>query len=707
MDVALSIVAGLGLRLAFFSAGSSRLLQAALGLWEGIVIHQVSGRSSAPKLDHVLAFVLRVSLDLLFSKDFLRTFMILAWTALGTVGSEAVYPHAILRAELKKQRDRERRRRHSHSAFVQVPILSTPLPPRVRAYRHPDQHQVSSDLPVDPPIQSSTPFLTSMPPPTPPSVFLHENSVIYSPPPKPVQIEQFRQESAQDALPVRPPSGLAQLLEHSPESGSPSPLPIPLPTPPESSQSAVPSDGIVEMSRNELRTPRLSTIHERTSEENGSPEPNEQEQNGHAVADIVHHPIISGPYAPSAAASSAPLPVPNAGLKHTASSTTLKWLASQSGPNSDSMFIPPLPATLSPIPPVPEPLPVRLRHQPSWDAPTPTMDKLNHEINDHDDQYSEEHGSDELYTPGARDKLNVLSDNEYEGDLLRSPPQGPAELSPLVLNVRSAMTSDEHIPESDPNIPVPREQETEPEYEMLVPQIPHVVEDEDDDNFMPGTISQNLLLQPPLPPSGPLIRPPSPSPQPSPPASPATILSNGSERSTFTTLYPSKLYTRADELRKQARAQEQTRADLENERKKADAEGRILDALALKIKIRDLDAEAHKLHEKAARRYYAARNALQVSTKIDVHGLRPREAFDRAERALLDAVNQKRTSLRIIVGKGNHSVNNQPTLKPTLLRELGRLGFHCEVDSRNAGVLIVTIPQAGTSSNATAGPSRR
>ncbi|PPR01720.1 hypothetical protein CVT24_001596 [Panaeolus cyanescens] len=698
MDVALSIVAGLGLRLAFFSAGSSRFIQALLGLWEGIVIHQVSGRSSAPKLDHILAFVLRVSLDLLFSKDFLRTFMILIWTALGTVGSEAVYPHTILRAELKKQRDRERRHRHSHSALTQIPISSTPLPPRVRAYRHPDQHHIGSELPADPPIQSSTPFVTSMPPPTPPSVFLHEESNIYSPPPKPIQIEPFPQESIHDALPVRPPSGLAQLLENSPDTGSPLPLPIPLPTPPESSQSAVPSDGVV---RNDLRTPRLSTIHERTSEENVSPEPNEQEQNGHAVADFVHLPTISGPYAPSAAASSAPLPVPNPGLKHTASNTTLKWLASQSAAIDESIFIPPIPSSLSPVPPIPEPLPVRLRHQPSWDAPTPTMNNHNNDIHEQDDQHSdEEHGSDELYTPGAREKLNVLSDNEYAGDPLQSP-QVPAELSPLVLNVKSAMTSDEHIPHSGPEHGGFSEEEPE------VPQIPHVVEDEEEDeNFMPGSISQNLLLQPPLPPSGPLIRPPSPSPQPSPP-SPATILSNGSERSTFTTLYPSKLYSRADELRKQARAQEQTRADLENERKKADAQGRVLDALALKIKIRDLDAEAQKLHEKAARRYYAARNALQVSSKIDVHGLRPREAFDRAERALLEAINQKRPSLRIIVGKGNHSVNNQPTLKPTILREMTRLGFRCEVDPRNAGVLIVTIPQSESTSNATAGPSRR
>jgi len=72
------------------------------------------------------------------------------------------------------------------------------------------------------------------------------------------------------------------------------------------------------------------------------------------------------------------------------------------------------------------------------------------------------------------------------------------------------------------------------------------------------------------------------------------------------------------------------------------------------------------------RYYYAARNPVVQSNKIDVHGLRPREAFDRIERAIVKANQEKRSQVFVIVGKGLHSVNQQPTLKPAVLREMQR-----------------------------------
>jgi len=103
---------------------------------------------------------------------------------------------------------------------------------------------------------------------------------------------------------------------------------------------------------------------------------------------------------------------------------------------------------------------------------------------------------------------------------------------------------------------------------------------------------------------------------------------------------------------------------------------------------------------------------VEILDKIDVHGLRPREAFDRIERAIVKASGEGKTLIRVIVGKGLHSVNQTAVLKPAVLREMQRsfltfsymfsdecltfgfrLGLSCEVDSRNPGVLIVTLPK--------------
>jgi len=63
---------------------------------------------------------------------------------------------------------------------------------------------------------------------------------------------------------------------------------------------------------------------------------------------------------------------------------------------------------------------------------------------------------------------------------------------------------------------------------------------------------------------------------------------------------------------------------------------------------------------------------MNSTNKIDVHGLRSREAFDRVERALLKVIEQGKSSLRIIVGRGLHSAGGQPVLKNTVQREMLR-----------------------------------
>ncbi|KAH9485001.1 Smr domain-containing protein [Psilocybe cubensis] len=709
MDVALSILAGLGLRIFLVPTNTgptNKLTTAILGLWEGIVLHQVSGRSTSPNLDHVLAYGLRIVMDLLISKDLQRMVMVLLWSALGSVASEAFVPRASLRAALKKDRERvkERRHRHSRSIPTAVPILSTPLPPRIRAYRAPDPDQSSINplLPENPPPPFSSSISPLERPPTPPSFFLQEDSIL-SPSPKPVllQVQQSTEHFVQEALPVRPRSGLASLLDHSPDSGSPLPVPNHLPTPPDT---AIPSDGMNDLSNNdsyldchkprfenqlytipELSSPEDNTAHPENGDQtsNVSPRSGDQHQNRN---NITQQPLPNGPDPIDM-----PIPVPNYELRSSPNSVVVDWLTSQSSHvNAESLFPNQFATTSAEVQGA---LPVLLRHQdPLWHIHTPTASNhiiIQENIDERMDcvgntkvnlQANYESEVDELLTPGARDKLAMETDNEHDADPLLTPKQArldelEGQLSPLSLNVRSALGSDHAAAATEP--------------------APNVTEDDFQDELqMPGSLSQNPLLQPPLPPSGPLFRrTTSPPPESPPPPSPSTILSDPSDASILSTRIPTRLYQRADQLRQKAREEESVRAQLEEQRKRAESEGRVMDALALKIKVRELDAEAYKLHEKAARRYFVARNTLTKSNEIDVHGLRPREAFDRVERAIIKANEEKRTTVRVIVGKGKHSIDQRPTLKPAVQREMQRLGIKCEVDARNQGVLIVSLPQ--------------
>ncbi|PPQ98212.1 hypothetical protein CVT26_003463 [Gymnopilus dilepis] len=709
MDVILSIVAGLGLRLFLVlitgANASNKLIIAVLGVWEGVVLHQLSGRSPSSNLDHFLAYGLRITVDLLVSKDLQRIVMLVLWSILGTFTSEALVPHASLREDVQRARDRVKERRHRHSRTVPaaVPILSTPLPPRVRAYKAPDPNQAQTSitplLPIEPPPDSSTPIFLSERPPTPPSFFLQEHTSA-SPSPKPVQLQlQTDGLTTHDSLPRRPQSGLATILDHSPNSPSPLHVPRHLPTPPDSAQadSAAPSDGLNDTSNNEIyetHIPRfdsqLYTIPEVSSPEDNvtPPETNEVADNDPNTANDED----KGSLELTPEATNVPLPVPNPGLRRMPSkaSSLMEWLSSQpSKPKPEPIFVNAFAATSE----TNLPLPVRLRHQePLFQIETPTdlVDVAKNQIVGHpldqDIPSGEETESDELRTPAAHRGRDVETDNEQDHDPLLTPTQPQLDqleqqLSPLSLNVRSALDQDEfRATDSGPPTGT-TDSNTDPVSQAVA---------DLDDLQIPGSLSENILLQPPLPPSGPLIT--TTFQESPPPASPSTINSDPSDVSDLSTRVPNKLYRHADELRQKARQEELLRAQFEAQRRQAEADGRTIDALALKIKVREMDAETYKLHEKAARRYFVARNPLATSSEIDVHGLRPREAFDRIERAIVKAHDEKRTTLRVIVGKGLHSVNQKPTLKPAVLREMQRQGIPCDVDVRNPGVLIVRLP---------------
>ena len=59
-----------------------------------------------------------------------------------------------------------------------------------------------------------------------------------------------------------------------------------------------------------------------------------------------------------------------------------------------------------------------------------------------------------------------------------------------------------------------------------------------------------------------------------------------------------------------------------------------------------------------------------------MHGLRVPEALRRVEHALRDMLLQNATDLRVIVGRGNHSVNKIPVLKMAVLKAMPRYVWH-------------------------------
>ncbi|KAG0706031.1 hypothetical protein DFH29DRAFT_1025658 [Suillus ampliporus] len=85
----------------------------------------------------------------------------------------------------------------------------------------------------------------------------------------------------------------------------------------------------------------------------------------------------------------------------------------------------------------------------------------------------------------------------------------------------------------------------------------------------------------------------------------------------------------------------------------------------------------------------------EASTKIfqvDLHGLYVPEALSYFQEAVQGARDRGESSLRVIVGKGNHSDGNIPKIKPAIQAHAREsLGLSIEVDSSNDGCLIVTF----------------
>ncbi|KAJ7703251.1 hypothetical protein B0H17DRAFT_922293 [Mycena rosella] len=89
---------------------------------------------------------------------------------------------------------------------------------------------------------------------------------------------------------------------------------------------------------------------------------------------------------------------------------------------------------------------------------------------------------------------------------------------------------------------------------------------------------------------------------------------------------------------------------------------------------------------------HEAHNLRKKDGEIDVHGLFVPEAIKKVTTALQTAILDGRKDLRVIVGKGLHSKDNRPRLRPEIMKEMERQNIPCHIHASNAGVLILTVP---------------
>ncbi|KAK0493229.1 hypothetical protein EDD18DRAFT_433283 [Armillaria luteobubalina] len=97
-----------------------------------------------------------------------------------------------------------------------------------------------------------------------------------------------------------------------------------------------------------------------------------------------------------------------------------------------------------------------------------------------------------------------------------------------------------------------------------------------------------------------------------------------------------------------------------------------------------------QLNQEASTCIYREKNRGRPPGEIDLHGLYVKEAIAYTETALSDAVLQRYSELRLIVGKGKHS-EGEAKVRPAIEELMRERQLDAELDPSNSGVLIVKL----------------
>lgn len=145
-----------------------------------------------------------------------------------------------------------------------------------------------------------------------------------------------------------------------------------------------------------------------------------------------------------------------------------------------------------------------------------------------------------------------------------------------------------------------------------------------------------------------------------------------------------------DRLRDLARAEGGKRAKCFERSKAAYNSGDKAEAKRLSDEGKAHGREMEKWNKAASDYIFREENSDQPADTIDLHGQFAEEAEDIVEEAIKMRKQNGETHLRVIVGKGNHSVGGVMKIRPRVEKVCGELGLNWRQE-RNAGILYIDL----------------
>lgn len=145
-----------------------------------------------------------------------------------------------------------------------------------------------------------------------------------------------------------------------------------------------------------------------------------------------------------------------------------------------------------------------------------------------------------------------------------------------------------------------------------------------------------------------------------------------------------------DRLRDLARAAGGKRAKCFERSKAAYNSGDKAEAKRLSDEGKAHGRELEKWNKAASDYIFREENSDQPADTIDLHGQFAEEAEDIVEEAIKMRKLNGETHLRVIVGKGNHSVGGVMKIRPRVEKVCGELGLNWK-EEQNAGVLYIDL----------------
>ncbi|KZV74400.1 DUF1771-domain-containing protein [Peniophora sp. CONT] len=105
--------------------------------------------------------------------------------------------------------------------------------------------------------------------------------------------------------------------------------------------------------------------------------------------------------------------------------------------------------------------------------------------------------------------------------------------------------------------------------------------------------------------------------------------------------------------------------------------------------------EMERLNREASEWIFRENNKTCEPGEIDLHGLFVKEAIEFSDKGIQDAQRRGDPELRLIVGKGNHSLDGQAKIKPAIEELMRKYKLVAALDPDNTGVLIVQLKRGG------------